>query len=476
MLYRDNREFINLLEKTGDIARIKQPVSWELEVGAITRLSTEKSGPALFFENITGYPEGYRIFSHPLATYRRLAIALGLSPQSTPREIQKVYEDRITRPIKPVLVKDPPCQERVMTGKEVDLFQFPAPLIHQGDGGRYIATWHLVATRDPDSGWMNWGMYRGMIINRNTLATLLMPYQHQGMMYFGKYLPDNKPMPFAIAAGADPLCSLVACTFFRKGESEVDYAGALHREPVEVAKALTSDLLVPAHAEIVIEGEVLTDYLVPEGPFGEYTGYRHPERRLTPACIVKAITYRSNPILTSSNTGIPNDEGCVCLSLTGSVATKKFLISQGFPVVDAFAPPAGSGFVIVVSLSKNESSLVERLRNCLISRRYETSKLILVDKDVDVFDLSQVFHALATKCHPKRGIFTDPVFSQNPLTPYLSQQERMERRGFMAVLDCTWPAEWSRESEIPPRISFNEAYPEEIKEKVLSNLKNYGLQ
>lgn len=363
-----------------------------------------------------------------------------------------------------------------MTGKEVDLFQFPAPLIHQGDGGRYIATWHLVATKDPDSGWLNWGMYRVMVLNRNMLASLLLPNQHQGMMYFGKYLPNNKPMPFAIAIGADPLCSLVSCTFFRKGESEVDFAGALHMAPVEVAKALTSDLLVPAHAEIVIEGDVLTDQLAPEGPFGEYTGYRHPERRLTPPYVVKAITYRKDPILTSSNTGIPNDEGVVCLSITGSLALKKFLLSQGFPVVDAFNPPQGSGFVTVVSLSRNESSMAEKIRNCLISRRYEISKLILVDDDVDVFDLSQVFHALATKCHPQRGISTDHVFSLNPLTPYLSHQERIERKGFMAIMDCTWPAEWTREKDIPPRISFNEAYPEEIKAKVLKNLKNYGFQ
>lgn len=476
MLFKDNRDFISLLEKTGDVVKIKQPVSWELEVGAITRRSAESSGPAVFFENIEGYPHGYRIFSHPLATLRRLSIALGLPLQSSPREIQNAYEKRVANPISPVIVKNPPCQENVMSGSEVDLFKFPAPLIHQGDGGRYIGTWHLTATRDPDSGWLNWGMYRAMIIDHNTMACFLQPYQHQGMVYFGKYLPKNQPMPFALATGADPFCSLVACTFFRRGESEVDFAGALHQAPVEVAKALTSDLLVPAHAEIVIEGEVLTDALVPEGPFGEYTGYRHPERRLTAAYRVKTITYRKDPILTCSNTGIPMDEGVVSLSITGAASVKRFLKSQGFPVVDVYGPPQGSGFVIIVSVSKNEPSLAEKIKNSLISRRYETSKLILVDDDIDVFDLSQVIHAISTKCHPGRGIFIDHVFTANPLTPYLSHQERMEGKSSIAVLDCTWPSDWSRENDIPPRVSFNEVYPEEIKDKVLRNWKNYGFK
>lgn len=476
MRFKDNRDFITLLEKTGDVVKIQQPVSWELEIGAIARRSTESSGPAIFAENIEGYPSGYRIFSHCLATLRRLALALGLPPQSSPRQIQNSYEGKIARPIKPVIVREPPCQEKVMSGDEVDLFHFPAPLIHQGDGGRYIGAWHLIATRDPDTGWLNWGMYRAMIVNRNTMAVLLAPYQHQGMMYYGKYLPKNQPMPFALAIGADPLSSLTACTFFRKGESEVDYAGGLHEAPVEVARALTSDLLVPAHAEIVIEGEVLTDCLVLEGPFGEYTGYRHPERRLTPPYRVKAITYRKDPILTISCPGMPFDDGAVCLSITDAVALKKFLQGQGFPVVDAYQPPQAACFLTILSLSRNLPSMAEKIKQVLISRRYEISKLILVDDDIDVFDLSQVIHALATKCHPGRGILSDQVLSSNPLSPYLSHEEREKRKGFIAVFDCTWPSDWTMETDIPPRVSFNEVYPEEIKEKVIRNWKSYGFK
>lgn len=475
MTFKDNREFIAALEKTGDIVRVKEEVDWDLEAGAIARRTNEMRGPAVLFEKIKGYTSEYKIFATPLATLRRAAIAMGLPSDSPHREVQEEYEKRVSNPIKPLTVKEAPCKEIQLRGKDIDLFRFPAPYIHSGDGGRYMCTWHLVATRDPDTNWMNWGMYRAMIHNQNTLADLILPHQHQGYMYFAKYLPRNKPMPFAIAIGCDPLTSLVAAAFFKKGEAEADFSGGLHQQPLEVIKCETNDILVPAHAEIVIEGEVAVDCLVPEGPFGEYTGYRHPERRLLPPYMVQAITHRKNPILTMSNMGMPIDDSAVCTSITVGNAVKRFLLSRRIQVKDVYCPAETVSFVAIVSLKITEPGLPERVMN-LFKERGVTSKVFIVEDDIDPFNLDEVFHAFASKCHPSRGVKVFPIPGMNPLTPYLSHEDRTRNQESVAVFDSTWPFEWSRETDVPPRASFNDIYPEEIKQKVLKNWSKYGLR
>lgn len=476
MTFKDNREFISALEKTGDIVKIKEEVDWELEAGAVVRRTNELKGPSILFEKIKGYSSDYRIFGTPMATYRRISLAMGLPVHTHVRDIQNEYENRISKPIKPILVKNAPCKEVKLTGNEIDLYRFPAPYVHSGDGGRYLCTWHLVANRDPDSKWMNWGMYRAMVHDRRTLACLIVPYQHQGIIYYSRYFSNNKPMPFSIAIGCDPLVSMVACAFIRKGESEADYAGALHKAPLEVVQCETNDLLVPAHAEIVIEGEVAVDRLIPEGPFGEYTGYRHPERRMLPPYTVKAITHRKKPILTMSNMGIPVDEAAACMGISSAISIKDFLKRRGMEVKDVNVPAETATFLAIVSVDKPTDTTAERIKNIIASGRVNISRVLVVDTDIDPFNLGQVVHALSTKCHPGRGIFLTPTAGWNPLAPYLSHQERRRGSDAMSVLDCTWPSSWSRETDVPPRVAFNEVYPEEIKEKVLKNWKKYGFK
>lgn len=475
MIYKDNREFVAALEKTKDVVRVKEEVDWELEAGAIIRRTNELKGPAVLFEKIKGYSSEYKIFATPLASLRRVSVAMGLPVDTSHKIVQEEYAKRVSNPIKPVIVTNAPCKEVVMTGKDVDLYRFPAPYIHSGDGGRYMCTWHLVATRDPDTNWMNYGMYRAMIHDQRTLADLILPYQHQGYMYYSKYLPRNKPMPFAIAIGCDPLTSLVAAAFFKKGEAEVDFAGGLHKSPLEVVKCETNDILVPAHAEIVIEGEVAVDRLIPEGPFGEYTGYRHPERRLLPPYMVKTITHRKNPVLTISNMGMPVDDSAVCLSITTANAMKRFLKSRGIAVEDVHSPIETVGFTAVISVKISEPDLPEKIAN-LFKTAAMASKIFIVENDIDPFNLNEVVQAFSSKCHPSHGVKVIKTPFSNPLTPYLSHEDRKRDYETIAILDCTWPYEWSRETEVPPRAGFNDIYPDEIKQKVLKNWSRYGLK
>src|SRR3989337_2282203 len=183
MPFRDNREYIEALEKAGEVVRVAQEVDWDLEAGAIIRRSYELKLPAPFFQKIKGYPKGFGMFGGPLANFRRLAIAMDMPADSHPGAILDEYHKRAQHPIKPVIVKDGPCKENVRIGDQVDLYELPAPMVHDGDGGRYISTWHFVLTKDMDSDWVNWGMYRQMIHNSRAMGGLFLPTQDIGVMY-----------------------------------------------------------------------------------------------------------------------------------------------------------------------------------------------------------------------------------------------------------------------------------------------------
>lgn len=481
MAYKDNRDFIEALERTGDVVCISQEVSWDLEAAAIMRRSNELRGPAVFCEKISDYPPNHRIFGIPLSTERRIAIALGLAADTPFRTVQEEYARRLKNRIKPIVVKDAPCKENIVRGDAVDLFQFPAPMIHDGDGGRYIGTWHTIVSKDPDSEWNNWGMYRLMIAGKRHLAGLCEHNSHLWLIKqnwaarFGK----EANMPIAIAIGIDPIIAIVSATRFGH-RSEAEYAGALHQQPVEVVKCETNDLLVPAHAEIILEGEIMGDHKISEGPFGEFPGYRSAPREPRAAYQINAITFRNDPILTMSCMGVPVDDSSMIGALVRGITYKALLKKAGIPVTDVYVPPEVADFMVIVGVktaSAEYSNIASRVENIITASPTMISKVIVVDEDVDVFNLGEVLHAFATKCHPTRGIrLTDREPAGTHLAPYLSPEERRWLKGGRALFDCTWPIDWSRETDVPPRMSFRDAYPKEVKDRVLKNWASYGFK
>ncbi len=474
MAFKDNRQFLKALEKSGDAIRIKQEVDWDLEAGAICRRAWELGAPAPFFEKVKDYPAGFRLFGSPVVGQRRIAVAMGLSPDAPRQVLQTEYERRIQHPIKPVIVSTGPCQDNILTGDNVDLFRFPVPMIHEGNGGRYIGTWHLIIIRDPDSDWVNWGMYRVMVHNRNNVGIMLTMSNQGGRIFFMKYAARKKPMPIAIAIGADPVSSLVAAYIIKEGSNEVDYSGALSEQPVELVKCRTSDLLVPAHSEIVLEGEVWPGAAMPEGPFGEFTAYRTScESR--DVCRINAITYRNDPILTMVSVGGPGKGGEGSpTALFYETELKKLLKEHGVPVTDVYIPPEATNFIVIVGVRRTtHSNMAVKVKHVVKSYRDTFDKIIVVDDDIDVFNLSDVVHALATRCHPERGVSIDKRDNPSSLTPYLTSEERRWGQGASILFDCTWPAQWAAHN-IPQKISFNEAYPDGVKEKVLNDWEKYG--
>jgi len=314
MAYKDFRQFIEALRKNDELVEINDEVDWDQEAGAIVRRSNEMRDRAVWMKNIKDYP-GHSLFGATLATFKRVAIAMEMDPDSTYTDLAEEFIRRKKNPIKPILVSDGPCKENIMMGKEVDLFKFPAPMVHDGDGGRYFCTWHINVTKDPDSDWVNWGMYRAMIHTENSLGGLLEPFQHIGIIY-SKYTAKGVPMEVAICIAPEPICTFCATVFFPPWVNEVDMAGAIRREPVELIKCETIDLMVPATAEIVLECTVDPNERKLEGPFGEFTGYRASPSMPRPVYRVKAITYRNNPITTMSCMGMPLDDSAANMSVT----------------------------------------------------------------------------------------------------------------------------------------------------------------
>ncbi len=474
MAFADNRQFIDALKKTGDVVCIKKEVDWDLEAGAIARRSNENSGPAVLFEKVKDYPPGYRLFASPLSSFRKVAVALGMAPDTSFPDLLKEYGERLKKPVKPVVVRDGPCKEIIVKEKDVDLFNFPAPMIHDGDGGRYICTWHILVSKDPDAGWTNWGMYRGMIYDKNRMVGILDPVQQGPSILYGKYAPGKKPMPFAIAIGADPISSFTAGAFFGRGEEESGVAGALRQAPVELVKCHTNDLLVPAHAEIILEGEIHPDKPLMEGPFGEFPGYSGSPRRTWPLYQVKAVTHRKNPILTMSCVGFPIDDTHIVTAVNKTHHYKQLFKSHGIPITDVFAPPQGANVLVVVSINPPYANVASRIGK-LIMTGPVPHYVIVVDGDTDIYNMDEIVHALATRCHPIRGITTYDHETGSPLVPFYNSEEKKWGKGAKGVFDCTFPVEWGKENT-PRRMTFARGYPQSIQQKVLKNWKSYGFK
>jgi 4-hydroxy-3-polyprenylbenzoate decarboxylase len=484
MAFSDLREYIEVLEKEGELVRIKKEVDWNLEVGAIIRRSYDLKAPAPFFENIKDYPKGFRILGAPIGlsqrpnrSLSRLAISTGFSPDATFHEIVQGYIAKKKRPLKPIIVKIGPCKENIYLGNQVNLYGLPVPFLHKGDGGRYIGTWHLVATKDPDTNWANWGMYRLMVIDERTMGCLLRPDQHIGSHFYQKYEARGKPMEFAVAIGTEPVSTLVSALRVPSGMDEVDLAGGIRGEPVPLIKCETVDLYVPATSEIVIEGKVLPHERREEGPFGEYTGYLGREAFPQPVFRVTALTHRNDPIQVHSCMGVPVDDSDVVTTVVRAGDILDDLLQKGFPVKMVYLPPEGVSHLAIISTRVPFANFPKHLAFSVwgSTSGRTTWYLIIVDEDVDPTNMSEVIWALTTRCHPQRGIFSTGSSWSIPLLPFLSPYEKKHYLGSQVLFDCTWPKDWPAEA-IPQKASFDQVWPEEIQKRVLDNWSEYGYE
>lgn len=475
--YKDNREFIEALRAAGDLVEVEQEVDWDLEMGAIVRRVCELQGPSPYFKSIKDYP-GFEAFGAPLATYRKLALCLGLPADAAIPEIGRTYLERTSGPgVQPVVVprERAPVKDNILLGDEANLFDLPGPMVHDGDGGRYLATWHMVVAADPDTGDVNWGMYRQMVFDEKTMVGPVLPFSDMGKMFYNKYTPRNQPMPFATVIGMDPLSGIAACAPSPIPEDQ--FAGMLMGEPVELVKCETNDLLVPANAEIIIEGEVLPNITMLEAPFGEYTGYRTSPRDERTVYRVKAITYRNRPIMTISNMGVPTDEGQLLRSFSLGLEMEKLLRSQGIPITGVYMLPESTHHLVVVGTRSAYAGIASQIAQLVFGSKLGPwfHQVIVVDETVDIYNRNEIIHAFSTRCDPVRDIHVYKNSAGTPLYPFASPEDRKIGRGSKVLFDCLFPLEWSK-ADTPILVSFSNVYPKDVQEKVLANWKSYGFK
>lgn len=482
---KDLREYIETLREVGELKEVDVEFDCMLEIGAVMKKNNDKKGPALLFNSITNYPKGFRILGSPVGAsrqknmmYSRIAISLGLPADTNVfKIIEELSHINEKKHISPEITETAPCKENIMTGDDIDLYSIPAPHLHQDDGGRYIGTWPIVITKTPDNRWTNWGMYRLMVHDKKTIGGPLIPTQHIGMQY-AEWKKINKPMPFAIAIGTDPLTPLIASMAIPDEISEADVIGGYLGHPLKTVKCETVDLEVPASAEIVIEGYVSVEETRTEGPFTEYTGFISSAVKEWPVFNVTAITHRNSPILPVVCTGEPVEDH-LCMSVSLAADALSLLRKNNIPVVATYIPPVSALHMLVVSIDKEQykgDNLPEEVGNIIWGNKIGTfmPKIVLVEKDVDVTSLESVMWCLSTRCHPEKGVVFFKKRKVITLSPYLSPEEKKSAISTTVVFDCTWPAEWPRDF-VPKRGTFEALWPKEVQEKVLKHWDELGL-
>jgi 4-hydroxy-3-polyprenylbenzoate decarboxylase len=285
-MYQDLRDFIGLLDKLGALRRI-DGADPRFEIGGITEVAAGlPDPPALLFDRIKGFAPGFRIFTNVTTSVQRAALALGLDPALRPLDALRAWmEKRKTlQSHPPIAAATASFLENAMTGANVNIMRFPAPIWHRHDGGPFIGSGSLVVMRDPDDGWINASIYRVQVHGPNRVTVQFDHGGRHGAIIARKYWDRGQRCPVAIVHGQDPALFIAGFEYLPDGQSEYEFAGAIKGAPIPVYNAPNTGLPVPALAEMVFEGELLapSEATLPEGPFGEFTGYYAAEARPAP--------------------------------------------------------------------------------------------------------------------------------------------------------------------------------------------------
>jgi UbiD family decarboxylase len=431
MAYHDLRAFLERLEEEGELARVKVEVDPQYEIGAICRRVLDARGPALLFEKPGKSP--FPLATDLLATRRRYAMAL----ETEPHHLLDEWVKRTAQPLRPTLVSSGPCKENILKDEEVDLFRFPIPVWNALDGGPFI-TLPIHITRDPETGESNAAVYRCQVHDRHTLGLLAAPYRHISQ-HRAKAKARGEPFPVAIALGVDPTVVIAAVSPFPFGMDELSMAGALRGEPLELVPCETIPLAVPAHAEIILEGEIPHDALQEEGPFGEFTGY-FGAQGMRPIIRIKAITHRNGAIHLASYEGKPPQETNVLQAVAMEGEVLKLVSLPGIKGIHVTEGGCGA-FNCIVSVEKRFEGYGKMMGMAILGTWAGRlmKNVIVVDDDIDPYDRTEVEWALATRMQPHRDIEIIKEVTGVALDPSLPLSERLsgDSRTSKLIIDAT---------------------------------------
>jgi UbiD family decarboxylase len=427
MGFRDLREFIAAVDSFGELRRI-EGADPNLEIGAITEVAASYPGcPTLLFDHIKGCEPGYRLVSNLLHTERRLALALGESPDLKGVELIRSWKDgigKITEGPPPVEVKKGPVQENFVKADEVDILKFPAVKWHELDGGRYFAG-EVVVMKDPDEGYLNAGIYRLQVHDKNTLSLFIEPGKH-GRLIYQKYWERGQSCPVAVCLGQAPALFLASTLFAPFGTSEYNIAGLINGGPIEVLPGPLTGLLVPAAAEVVFEGEVLPPEVESrkEGPFGEATGYYASSARPEPVIKIRSIMHRNDPIILGAPPMRPLP-GLGHFPANFRCATLwSDLEKVGIPDIRGVWQH-GYGMMVISLKQKYAGHAKQAALIAAGSRGAHIIRfIVVVDDDVDPYDVMEVMWAVGTRCDPERDIEIIRDGWSGPIDPLPTREQR----------------------------------------------------
>ena len=479
----------------GEAVEINDEVDTHLEMGAICRHSYETLAEVPIFNKIKGTSEGFRACdigytksSTPDQAWCRLAVMLGLPPDTSLMNIQKAYlEAREGTEVHEPIMVDPaeaPCKQNQWTGDEVDINKIPAPMAHDGDAARYIGTAGVNIVQTPDKRWTSWSINRAMIINQNTMTGLWLDSQHNGMVH-NEWTKQGKDTPWAMAFGVPPVALSQASSKAPDGTNEYDYASRLLGEGLRMVKCETNDLLVPADAELILEGYISQNAMEPEGPFGEYQGYLPFDTVPRAQMNVTCVTYRNNPLFPISIPGKPIDSCTVGMGFFMSGDVLVALKKEGLPVIDAMLTMESALAWLVVRVSNDwhkktgmgMEEFVRKIATTLWTQHCGnvTTKIIVVNEDVNPDNVNEVTWAFATRNHPTKSTYTFPNIRNvvgTGLEAYHVQSDFLRESGLTAY-SCL-PAENKTGQPLEVIMSFDTNYPDPIKQKVLENWSKWG--
>jgi 4-hydroxy-3-polyprenylbenzoate decarboxylase len=473
MNYHDLRDFIAQLEQMGELKRITVPVSPHLEMTEICDRVLRAGGPAILFENPTGF--NTPVLGNLFGTVRRVALGMGQDVATEAEALTKLREvgkvlSVLKEPeppkgfkdaweklplLKQVLTMSPkqvssaPCQDVVIEGKDVDITSLPIQHCWPGDVAPLV-TWGLTVTRGPNKTRQNLGIYRQQLLGPNKLIMRWLAHRGGALDFRDHQLANpGQPFPVAVVLGCDPATILGAVTPVPDTLSEYQFAGLLRGKKTELVKCLGSSLQVPASAEIVLEGVLNPGETALEGPYGDHTGY-YNEQAEFPVFTVERMTMRKNPIYHSTYTGKPPDEP----AMLGVALNEVFvpLLQKQFPeITDFYLPPEGCSYrLAVVSIRKQYAGHARRVMMGVWSflRQFMYTKfIIVVDDDVNIRDWKEVVWAMTTRMDATR----DTMLVDNTPIDYLDFASPVAGLGSKMGLDATnkWPGETSREWGTP---------------------------
>ncbi len=463
MKFDDLREFIKVLGERGEIKKV-EGADPHLEIGAITELATFiPKCPAVLFDSIKGCSKGYQILTNFLTNSVRERLVHGVPLELTDREAVKYWKEKLKEfePVPPEEVPWGPVKENILKDDQVDLTKLPWPKWHERDGGQYVCATSVV-TRDPESGYINLGSYRFMLVNKNTIVAHI-GSGHDGDVIRKKYWAREKSCPVAISLGQEPSLLMGADKIVPWGIGEYGYAGWIRHAPVQVTRGEYTDLPIPATAEVVLEGDMLPpdQGMEVEGPFGEFSGYYGGIARPAPSTKIRCLLHRNNPIILGAPPFLGASRG---LLSSRAIAVWNELENMGIPNVMGVNKNYG---MTIISIKQVYPGHAMRVAHGALggTAAYHGKFVVVVDEDIDPFNLEEVLWAVATRCDPETSIDICRKIWSIKIDPRLTKEKKDagDYTSSVAIIDACKPYHWI--NDFPPTTKIGEELLRETDEK-----------